>query len=87
MRPSNPQPCTLHCTRRKTPSHPLKNLIEKKKKKLTRNQIGDDNLLSYNGNSTFFADKVPMGHVQSKIFAHGDVDNHAIELSVAWFET
>ncbi|CRG85946.1 ribonuclease T2 family, putative [Talaromyces islandicus] len=49
--------------------------------------IGDDNLLSYNGNSTFFADKVPKGHVQSKIFAHGGVDEHALELNVAWFET
>jgi ribonuclease T2 len=50
-------------------------------------QISDDNKLTYNGNTTFFADKAPKGHVQSKVFAHGGNDEHAIELSIAWYET
>ncbi|KAF5014535.1 hypothetical protein F66182_14441, partial [Fusarium sp. NRRL 66182] len=33
-------------------------------------EISEDNKLVYNGNTTFFADKAPKGHVQSKVFAH-----------------
>ncbi|KAH8692666.1 putative ribonuclease T2 family [Talaromyces proteolyticus] len=49
--------------------------------------INDNNILVYSGNSTLFADKAPKGHVQSKIFAHDGNGEHAIELSIAWFET
>ncbi|KAL3475051.1 ribonuclease T2-like protein [Aspergillus californicus] len=42
----------------------------------------EDDKLSYNGNTIFFADKAPKGAVQSDIFAsEGD---HPIELSIGW---
>ncbi|RAO64456.1 uncharacterized protein BHQ10_000468 [Talaromyces amestolkiae] len=50
-------------------------------------EISEDNKLTYSGNTTFFADKAPKGHVQSKVFAHGGNGEHAVELSIAWFET
>lgn len=54
---------------------------------ITFKQITSDDFLSYNGNTTFFADKAPKGHVQSKVFAHGGDGGHAVELTIAWYET
>ncbi|KAE8352599.1 ribonuclease T2-like protein [Aspergillus coremiiformis] len=44
-----------------------------------------DGKLSYQGNTTFFADKAPKGYIQSKVFAsEGD---HPIQLTITWMET
>lgn len=41
-----------------------------------------DGKLSYNGNTTFFADKPPKGQVQSSVYAsHGE---HLVELEITW---
>ncbi|KAL4956838.1 ribonuclease T2-like protein [Aspergillus filifer] len=42
----------------------------------------EDGKLSYNGNTTFFADKAPKGAVQSDIFV--SEGEHPIELSISW---
>ncbi|KAL5333859.1 ribonuclease T2-like protein [Aspergillus crustosus] len=42
----------------------------------------EDGKLSYNGNTTFFADKAPKGAVQSEIF--DSEKDHPIELSIGW---
>ena len=42
----------------------------------------EDGKLSYNGNTTFFADKAPKGAVQSDIFVSGG--EHPIELTISW---
>ncbi|KAL4918562.1 ribonuclease T2-like protein [Aspergillus aurantiobrunneus] len=41
-----------------------------------------DGELSYNGNTTFFADKAPKGKVQSDVFV--SEGSHPIELSISW---
>lgn len=43
-----------------------------------------DGKLAYNGNNTFFADKVPKGHVQSDIFASQSEEGHPFELEITW---
>lgn len=43
-----------------------------------------DGKLAYNGNTTFFADKVPKGHVQSDVFTFQDVQEHPIQLEITW---
>ncbi|GAB1211725.1 ribonuclease T2-like [Aspergillus terreus] len=45
----------------------------------------DDTKLSYNGNTTFFADKAPKGVIQSKVYA--SEEDHPIELTITWKET
>ncbi|KAJ0424216.1 ribonuclease T2-like protein [Aspergillus carlsbadensis] len=42
----------------------------------------EDGKLSFNGNTTFYADKAPKGNVQSDIFA--SEKDHPIELSIGW---
>ncbi|KAL4884833.1 ribonuclease T2-like protein [Aspergillus karnatakaensis] len=42
----------------------------------------EDGKLSYNGNTTFFADKAPKGAVQAEVFV--SEERHPIELSIGW---
>ncbi|KAJ5601635.1 hypothetical protein N7510_011169 [Penicillium lagena] len=41
-----------------------------------------DGKLCYMGNTTFFADKAPKGHVQSQVFA--SQEDHQIEIEITW---
>jgi hypothetical protein len=41
-----------------------------------------DGKLTFDGKMTFFADKAPRGHGQSKVFLSND--NHPVELQIGW---
>lgn len=44
-----------------------------------------DGKLSYQGNSTFYADKPPKGQVQSSVYA--SQAEHLVELQITWKST